>query len=470
MRDGRREYALRSLDERGGAQELVRQQYSGRYPFELLQNANDAARETGTSGRASFVLTETALLVADNGSGFGERQVKAICSLGRSSKGPGTSIGHKGLGFKSVGEITDQPQIISIETSFRFDSERLHHDMLELFNELPRKQRFPVYAFPYPVSADDIGADTEEIESLRRDGFATIIRLPIRPDVDRDTVAEHLVHNLYPRLLLFLPDVDHLELRGTGTDFSAEVARQADGTVEHVLVETEKGSEEWLIYRGAASPPTEILEPMGEAWSEVDEVRFAVAVPLDDDSQPVTSETFPLHVYFPTEEHPGLHVAVHAEWALTMDRRKIAATPEAREFNRFLLDAVAEFATSTVAANLVERSSETAASVNVLIPGPAQNLDGGAARLASRWREFLGGVAFMPFADGTLHRPLDAQLLPAGIPDPHRAHTLATLPPDQTLRPDIEATPAVRQFVVGLPESQRAKRDGLSCLDVGTHR
>jgi hypothetical protein len=29
--------ALKSLDERGRAQELVRQQYSGRYPFELLR-------------------------------------------------------------------------------------------------------------------------------------------------------------------------------------------------------------------------------------------------------------------------------------------------------------------------------------------------------------------------------------------------------------------------------------------------
>ena len=53
-----RSSALKSLDERGGAQELVRQQYSGRYPFELLQNANDAAIDSGTRGRAYFLLTE----------------------------------------------------------------------------------------------------------------------------------------------------------------------------------------------------------------------------------------------------------------------------------------------------------------------------------------------------------------------------------------------------------------------------
>jgi hypothetical protein len=34
---------LKSLDERGTAEELVQREYGGRYVFELLQNANDAA-------------------------------------------------------------------------------------------------------------------------------------------------------------------------------------------------------------------------------------------------------------------------------------------------------------------------------------------------------------------------------------------------------------------------------------------
>lgn len=464
LSSGGREYALRSLDERGGAQELVRQQYSGRYPFELLQNANDAARETGTSGRATFVLTETALLVADNGTGFGERQVKAICSLGRSSKGPGTSIGHKGLGFKSVGEISDQPQIISSGTSFQFDAARLSRDLLELFSALSPKQRFPVYAFPYPVAEADVHADAEHLNRLTADGFATVIRLPIRRGVERATVAHHLVQNLYPRLLLFLPDIDHLELRGTDSDFVAEVARQEDGIVEHVLVETGDGSEEWLIYRGVASPDSDMLEPMGEAWSEVKEVQFAVAVPLDGDSQPVASETFPLHVYFPTEESPGLHVAVHAEWALTMDRRRIAGTPEAIEFNRFLLDSVAEFVATSVAVDLVERSNRSAASVNVLVPLELGGVDEGSARLANRWRNLLSGVPFLPFCDNTLRRPVEVQLLPAGVPDPHAAHALTVLPPAETLRPDIEAVAAIRRFVAAVSERPQLDEFGFLTL------
>jgi hypothetical protein len=51
VEEGRREHALKSLDERGSARELVRDEYAGRYPFELIQNANDAAGSDGARGR-----------------------------------------------------------------------------------------------------------------------------------------------------------------------------------------------------------------------------------------------------------------------------------------------------------------------------------------------------------------------------------------------------------------------------------
>jgi hypothetical protein len=82
---GRRDHILRTLDQRGIAQELIRQQYTGRYPFELLQNADDAAADRA-SGTVRFHLSSDALIVADQGSGFGPDEIRAICGLGRSSK------------------------------------------------------------------------------------------------------------------------------------------------------------------------------------------------------------------------------------------------------------------------------------------------------------------------------------------------------------------------------------------------
>ena len=70
IEQGRREHILKTLDERGRASELVRQQYSGRYAFELLQKTNDAIAITAaTEGAVRFVVTDQALLIADRGKG-----------------------------------------------------------------------------------------------------------------------------------------------------------------------------------------------------------------------------------------------------------------------------------------------------------------------------------------------------------------------------------------------------------------
>ena len=439
----------------------MRQQYTGRYPFELLQNANDAARDAGARGRAHFLLTETALIVADNGFGFGDKQVDAICSLGRSSKGPGEAVGHKGLGFKSVGEITDHPQITSARASFQFSSDRVRSAVSAILGPLPDGQKLPVYAFPFPIDPADFGPDAKEEARLRGDGFTTVIPLPFNDNVDRETVEAHLLENLHPRLLLFLPHVDHLELRGTSGDFSAEVSREPEGGVEHVLLgttepsdesEPTETSEEWFIYRGSVVPDTAVLAPLGEAWTSVRETRFAIAVPLDEDGQPLVSETFPLHLYFPTDELPGLRVAVHAEWVLTMDRRQIATTPEAVSFNRMLVHALGDFVATTVAHDLVARTDASATAVEALVPVTAAPSGAGGTAVRTRWIQSLLAAAFLPAADGRVRPPSELRPLPRSVPDPERAHQVATLDLGHTLRPDIERRTAVRTFLGDVPD------------------
>jgi hypothetical protein len=452
--------ALKSLDERGRAQELVRQQYSARYPFELLQNASDAALDTGTAGRARFLLTGTALVVADTGSGFGEKQVHAICSLGRSSKDPGSSIGHKGLGFKSVGEITDQPQVIAAQASFQFDGHRLHEEMLALFGSLPAEQKFPVYAFPFPVTDDDLGSDAASVRQLRAEGFRTVIRLPLRPGVTRDAVAAHLAECLLPRLLLFLPGIDRLELRGSDSDFSARVAKDpADGPTR-VLLKTDSGTEEWLVYDSSMKPDPDVLEPLGEAWTRLDEVHYAVAVPLDQSSQPRVDETFPLHVYFPTEEEAGLHMAVHAEWVLGMDRRQLAVAPEAEPYNEMLLREVAAFVAAEVAPDLVARCGMSAQAVEVLVPASEAPAGSAGHEFRRQWSDSLCEARFLPSAAGSLRTAGEVRMLPDTLPSYSAAHALAALDGNATLRTDVEDLPAVRAFLTTVPAAKEMSPTG----------
>ncbi|PND54720.1 hypothetical protein CRM90_26505 [Mycobacterium sp. ENV421] len=289
------------------------------------------------------------------------------------------------------------------------------------------------------------------VDSLRAEGFSTIIRLPLNDDVDPDIVAEHLVRNLNAQLLLFLPSIDHLELQGTSHDFRADAVRDTSGDIEHVYMDTDEGTEEWFVYRGVTAPPTEALAALGEEWSELAEAKFAVAVPLESGesaTRPRIDETYPLHVYFPTEEEPGFRVAVHAEWVLTMDRRRISDTPEATAYNDHLLGAVAEFIGSTVARDLVQRCDLSVESIRAVIPEDVGHLTGAAKAIAEHWRDSLAAVAFLPLAtDDCLGRPGEVRLFPQTIPDHAWAQRLSLVDGTSTLRCDVEADWDVRRFV-----------------------
>lgn len=110
--------------------EHVGHDYKGRVLIELIQNAQDQAVAAGLSGgssgldESSFVVvvrTETCLAVLNQGEPFNEKGLKAITSLGIANKDAATQVGNKGIGFKSVYEITGSPMILS-----RTDGEGLH--------------------------------------------------------------------------------------------------------------------------------------------------------------------------------------------------------------------------------------------------------------------------------------------------------------------------------------------------------
>ena len=77
-------------------------------------------------GEASIrlALLPDSLWVANSGRPLDDGDVRGLCGIGASSKGVvgrrRASIGHKGMGFKSVLEITDSPEVYSTSYSLRF--------------------------------------------------------------------------------------------------------------------------------------------------------------------------------------------------------------------------------------------------------------------------------------------------------------------------------------------------------------
>ena len=102
------------------------------FVLELVQNADDNSYPVLASGSTpssfvpslKFMLSKSCIVVLNNELGFSERNIRAICDVGRSTKDRNASgyIGQKGIGFKSVFRVTETPEIHSRGYHIRFDS------------------------------------------------------------------------------------------------------------------------------------------------------------------------------------------------------------------------------------------------------------------------------------------------------------------------------------------------------------
>lgn len=100
------------------------------FVLELIQNADDNSYFSSSEVLPSlkFVIKNDAITVLNNEVGFSEENIRAICDVGKSTKGAHRSgyIGQKGIGFKSVFRITNSPAIHSNGYHIKFDSTSDH--------------------------------------------------------------------------------------------------------------------------------------------------------------------------------------------------------------------------------------------------------------------------------------------------------------------------------------------------------
>lgn len=165
------------------------EEYAGRFLLELLQNAHDAHAATARDGRCSLVLDEDededehgVLYVANGGDGFAWDGVKAICKLALSPKVVGEGIGNKGVGFRSVLQISSAPEIYSSLTA-GFDGYRFRFATPDDLADLLRDEKLAARAvaelppLQVPVPAQGLPPTVGELGSA---GHVTVVRLPLK--------------------------------------------------------------------------------------------------------------------------------------------------------------------------------------------------------------------------------------------------------------------------------------------------
>ena len=155
--------------------------YQGRAVLELLQNADDAQFNPDSDSNSQrigdnfveFELGKKLLIVRNGGYPISPDGVKSLSGTHISPKDKKVMIGNKGIGFKSVLEITNQP-IIHSSFHFRFSEKDTRKLLLEedLLSILGKNGYCPILRLPFKLPFDQ-----------KRGGegqWATEIKLPLK--------------------------------------------------------------------------------------------------------------------------------------------------------------------------------------------------------------------------------------------------------------------------------------------------
>jgi uncharacterized protein DUF3883 len=323
------------------------QEYEGRAVLELIQNGHDAIA-SDASGRIHVLLKldgEPALYVANDGAPFGRVNFLSIIRFGQSDKSAGEGIGNKGLGFRSILLLTDHPEVYSRDPddaadcgfsgySFRFPAP-VEMSGLTDDDQLGRRLAAEVSPFDLPVPAF---ADDPEVLRFASEGFASVIKLPLRDDL---AVAEarrqvDALASAEAPVLLFLSRISRLELEVRSVDGNVSpgpLTRREDPArlrpdLDWVR-EVDLGSQgRYLLARRPTRP--ELLRDairrsvagrlVDARWLDWDgEAWVGVALPLDELRAPGTIYTF-----LPMKEPSPLAAHVHAPFFTKLARGDVA--------------------------------------------------------------------------------------------------------------------------------------------------
>ncbi|XP_072312808.1 uncharacterized protein [Eucyclogobius newberryi] len=206
------------------------------FVLELIQNADDNsyALENGVTPALAFMVEKDCITVLNNETGFQEKNIRAICDVGRSTKGKHTYgyIGQKGIGFKSVFKVTDCPEIHSNGFHLRFD-----------------KNCGPM-GYILPHWTEDQREVSARLENIGQRSWTTKICLPLRSESHQ---TKNLFHDVHPSLLLFLHRLRSITIYNQVENRLVTMSRK---DLSHNVLEVEhtEGTERWLVIKSMLTP------------------------------------------------------------------------------------------------------------------------------------------------------------------------------------------------------------------------
>ncbi|MGI5180143.1 DEAD/DEAH box helicase [Dactylosporangium sp. CA-152071] len=361
--------------------------YAHRQVLELVQNAADALRRSGSRGRVQVLLRDGVLYCANEGAAFNRQGLEAVCHAYLSDK-RGEDMGRFGLGFKSVLAVTDTPTVLSRSVSFKFSADAARRTLAGVAADVAK---YPVLRLPTLADAGSEMADDPVLAELG-EWAQTIVRLPLTRDVD--WLTEEL--QTFPReFLLFAPYVSQLDvyIDGSGSEFRCEEL----GGDRYRLVGGNDRASEWLVCHQSHRPSEKALSEVSEAIRRP-EVTVSYAAPLDD-----AQSMGRFWAYFPLQDFTSARGIHNAPWHISDDRTNLLPG----QFNDELLGITAELIVNALPR--LNTPGDPARHFDYM-PARGREFDNFAdLRLTELVPELTEKTASVPDADKTLRLPADLE-------------------------------------------------------------
>lgn len=286
---GEAEQSPNLLEDLAALEGYLSETYSSRAFIELLQNADDAGATT-----VEFSFNGTQLISSNNGKTFTANDVQGICRSGKSSKSRGSSIGYRGIGFKSTAALASQILVSSGDYCFKFSKELTAR-------ALASSKPMPLIRVPHFGKAADDEWAVFSNGNVLSPGQDTVFIFDV---IDLVALAAEF-ENFRSDYLLFLNNVLEVRLnfRGSKRTFyrSKKDSSPTESTV--TLGSSDSGETIWLV--------------SGQA-------TFSLAcATVNDTPSPMRQESSLFHSFLPTTETTGLGVRINADFSTDPSRTKI---------------------------------------------------------------------------------------------------------------------------------------------------
>ena len=272
------------------------------FVLELIQNAEDNKYDSTVNPFLKFIIESDTILIQNNEIGFDKKNILALCSVAESTKTKKEGyIGEKGIGFKSVFRISDEPHIFS--NGFQFKFKRVDEEL------------GLGYIVPYWI---------EDVPNFI-DRKLTNILLPLNDQAKEDLLK---FSEIEPEILLFLRKLNKVEIQNKVDNiFHSYIKSEENGRIK-------LSSNGEADYYKVISQELEVPESIKEKTRKIPRTKLVLGFPINQNGSAKIQSEQKVFAFLPTRGY-GFKFMIQADFLVLASREDIHKD---KKWNEWLRD------------------------------------------------------------------------------------------------------------------------------------